>query len=394
MHILPYMDAALNPYAPGAGIRPPAMVGRDAQLTEMTTAIERTRHHLPSRPLCLWGLRGVGKTVLLNALRRQAESAGWLTASLEAAPTPGERALVRQRFARDLISAARKMNVVHRHALRRALGSIGSFSISVGVAQVSLGATPTAGRADTGDTVQDLTELADDICADLIERGLGFAIFVDEMQDLDDEFTAALVTTQHKANQEGWPLFVVGAGLPGLPSRLSGVRTYAERLFAYSEIGPLPPDEAAVALTQPAAAQGAAFTTAATDRLVTASSGYPYFLQEFGKAIWDVAEDSPFTAADADRAVHLGIAALDSGFFPARWERATAAERAYLAAMATDGEAGSVTGRIADRLGKTVQALGPTRAQLIAKGLVYAPERGQLRFTVPGMADFIDRQTG
>jgi len=368
------------------------MVGRDAQLSAMRTAIRRTKNHMQTRPQCLWGLRGVGKTVLLNAMKREADAAGWLTVGLEAPPTSKGRDVVRQRFARDLLTAARKMKVIDGHTLRAALGSISSFSISVGIASISLGVEPTKGRADTGDVSQDLTELASDVSEDLAKRGLGFAVFVDEMQDLDADFTAALLTMQHKANQEDWPVFVIGAGLPNLPGRLSEIRTYAERLFTYEEIGPLPAAIAVTALTKPAEERRAAFTPPAAARLVEASNGYPYFLQEFGKAIWDVAEQTPFTKKDADNAVRLGIAELDSGFFPARWERATQAERAYLAAMAEDGDSGSLSGEIADRLGKTTQSLGPVRAQLIAKGLIYSPEHGVLRFSVPGMSAFIARQ--
>ena len=384
------MDVDLNPYAPGAGVRPPAMVGRDAQLAEMSTAIKRTKHRLQSRPMCLWGLRGVGKTVLLNALRRDAESAGWLTVSLEAAPTEKGRETVKRRFARDLVLAARKMRVIDTHPLRKALGSISSFSLSVGIASLALGVEPSGGRADTGDITQDLIELADDVSDDLRKQGLGFAIFVDEMQDLEDEFTAALLTMQHKANQEDWPVFVIAAGLPNLPGRLSAVRTYSERLFSYSEVGPLSPDAATAALTRPAEAQNAAFTRQAVETLVQASNGYPYFLQEFGKAIWDIAPRSPFTKHDADKAVTLGVAELDNGFFPARW---TQAERAYLTAMASAGDSGATSGAIAESLGKTTQSLGPTRAQLIAKGLIHAPGYGVVRFSVPGMAEFIVRQS-
>jgi len=386
------MDLDLNPYAPGAGVRPPAMVGRDAQLAAWATTIKRTGNGLQSRPLCLWGLRGVGKTVLLNALRRDAESAGWLTVSIEAAPTERGRETAQRRFARDLVSAARKMKVIDTHSLRKALGSISSFSLNVGIASLALGVEPAGGRADTGDVTQDLIELADDVSGDLRERGLGFAVFVDEMQDLDDEFTAALLTMQHKANQEDWPVFVIAAGLPNLPGRLRAVRTSAERLFNYNEVGPLSADAATAALTRPAEAQNAAFTRRAVETLVEASSGYPYFLQEFGKAIWDIAPRSPFTKRDADNAVALGIAELDNGFFPARWERATQAERAYLTAMASGEDSDMTSGAIAERLGKTTQSLGPTRAQLIAKGLIYAPEHGVVRFSVPGMAEFIVRQ--
>ena len=386
------MDEGLNPYAPGAGMRPPAMVGRDAQLSEMQVAVKRTANHLVTRSPCLWGLRGVGKTVLLNAMRDIAESAGWLTAGLEAAPTKAGQDPVQKRFARDLVASARSKRLQHGHPIKDALGSIASFSLTVGVPSITVGVNPTKGRADTGNIEEDIAELVADVSAALTKRGLGFAIFVDEMQDLDQEFIAALLTTQHKANQRGWPFFVIGAGLPNLLGYLSKVRTYAERLFTYHEIGALTPAAAADCLIRPADERGVAFRTSAVKTLVDAANGYPYFLQEFGRAIWDLAPHSPFTKQDALAAVKLGIRELDSGFFPARWERATPLERAYLAAMAVDGDTGSSSGAIADRLTKTAQQIGPTRAQLIGKGLIYAPEHGIVRFSVPGMAAFIARQ--
>jgi len=386
------MDPALNPYAPGAGVRPPAMVGRDRQLAQMDIAIQRTKRQLKSRPPCFWGLRGVGKTVLLTELRRQAVVADWLTVSLEAAPTQRGHEVARQRFARDLVLAARKKKLMDRHPLRSSLGSISSFSLSVGLTGLTLGVEPTKGRADTGDATQDLIELASDISDDLTKRGLGFAVFIDEMQDLDSDFAAAVLAMQHRANQEEWPVFVIGAGLPNLPRRLSDIRTYAERLFAYSEIGPLSPEAATAALVRPAEGAGAAFSPEAVQVLVEASNGYPYFLQEYGKAIWELAQASPFTRHDAVNAVMMGAAALDGGFFPARWERATKSERDYLAAMAKDGDQGSATATIADRLGRTIAGVGPVRAKLMAKGLVYAPEHGIVKFSVPAMADFIRRQ--
>ncbi len=385
------MDPVLNPYAPGSGTRPPAMVGREPQEQNMEILIRRVTSRLHGRPMVLSGLRGVGKTVLLNTLRQRAAAAGWVTVSLEASPAAGDEIASRRRFARALTIAARSAGG-RGGLLKKAVGSIGSISVTLGESGVTVGVKPVVGRADSRLLDIDLVEVAEDIADDLKGRGLGFAIFVDEMQDLDDELTAALIAAQHQSNQNEWPFFVIGAGLPNLPARLGSIRSYTERMFDYQEIGPLPPKLAGEALTLPAADHNAKFTLDAVRLLVAASNGYPYFLQEFGKAIWDLAATSPFTADDAHAAITEGHRALDEGFFPARWERATKTERDYLVAMAADGDLGSNTGQLAERLGKHPSSQGPIRARLISKGLIFAPEHGVVRFTVPGMVDFIRRQ--
>ncbi|WP_326948063.1 ATP-binding protein [Arthrobacter sp. RIT-PI-e] len=219
-----------------------------------------------------------------------------------------------------------------------------------------------------------------------------FAIFIDEMQDLDQDLLTALITVQHTAGQRGWPFYIVGAGLPNLPTTLSRARTYAERLFDYRTIGPLEDVDAQYALTRPAKEMGAEYSPEALATLLQASARYPYFIQEFGKAIWDAAPATPFTGDDAELAVFLGLGQLDAGFFSSRWGRATRKERSYLRAMADDGDTGSSTSTIAERLGIKATALGPARAQLISKGIIYSPEHGRVAFTVPGMTGFILRQ--
>jgi hypothetical protein len=234
--------------------------------------------------------------------------------------------------------------------------------------------------------------MIEDLSEALKTERSAFAIFIDEMQDLDPELLAALITVQHSAGQREWPFYIIGAGLPNLPGKLSEARSYAERLFDYRRIGPLDEASSTRALEEPAVKFGARFQPAALQTLLHAAGGYPYFIQEFGKAIWDIAPETPFTADDAELAVAAGRAQLDAGFFPSRWERATKAERRYLLHMAEDGDAGSSTTAVAERMGTTVNSLGPARSGLIGKGLIYAPEHGKVSFTVPGMADFIRRQ--
>lgn len=387
------MESALNPYAPGSGLRPKALEGRETELESFDTIIARTRNHLHSRAIVLSGLRGVGKTVLLNAFRAHAERMDWLTVAVEARATDSGRSSVRAKLARELVVAARASKVSRSdRKIKSALGSISSFSASLGMTGVSLGVERTTGRADSGVLEIDLEEMVSDVATALDEKGLGFAFFVDEMQDLDEELLVALLAAQHAAGQNGWPFYVFGAGLPNLPSVLSDARSYAERLFEYRQIGPLPLAAAQSALAKPAQDMGATFDPAALSRLVEAADGYPYFLQEFGKAMWDVAPAPQFTAADADAAITVGTAQLDQGFFPARWDRATRVERDYLRAMAQDGELGTRSSEVAARMGRDASSLSPTRGELIKKGLIYSPEHGRVAYTVPGMASFIQRQ--
>lgn len=387
------MDRTLNPYAPGSGISPKALEGRDAEIESIDTIVARARHGLHSRAIVLSGLRGVGKTVLLNAFRLHAKQRDWITVPIEARSTETGRDSVRAKLARELVVAARSSKIERAgEAVKSAFGSITSFSASLGMSGVSLGVDRAVGRADSGVLEVDLEEMVTDVATAMKDKGLGFAIFVDEMQDLDEELLTALLAAQHAAGQDGLPFYVFGAGLPNLPSVLSEARSYAERLFEYRQIGPLVPDAARRALSRPAQEMGASFDDDALTRLVEAADGYPYFLQEYGKAVWDVAPARPFTLADAEAAVVVGTAQLDQGFFPARWDRATPGERAYLQAMARDGERGSRTSDVATRLGRGLSSLGPTRSELIKKGLIYSPEHGRISYTVPGMADFIRRQ--
>lgn len=387
------MESELNPYAPGSGLRPPAMTGRDREIEAFDLMIARSKRHLYNRGMILSGLRGVGKTVLLNSLKAHADHMGWFTVGIEGKPGTAGAAAVREKLARELLMAARKL--VRRSAkehIQEALRSISSFSATVGVSGVDFGFERNPGRADSGKIEIDLEEMIEDLSLALKNDYSAFAIFIDEMQDLDKDLLVALIAAQHAAGQQEWPFYIVGAGLPNLPAKLSEARSYAERLFDYRQVGPLSPDASARALEEPAVKFGARFQPEAVNSLVEAADGYPYFIQEFGKAIWDIAPASPFSTEDATLAVATGRSQLDAGFFPSRWERATKSERNYLRSMAEDGDAGSNTGVVAERLGTSQSKLGPARAGLISKGLIYAPEHGQVAFTVPGMAAFIQRQ--
>ncbi|MGD8194072.1 ATP-binding protein [Herbiconiux sp. P18] len=387
------MHPELNPFAPGSGLTPPHLVGRQAEVDAFDLTVARSRRRMPSRGIVLHGLRGVGKTVLLNQFREQAERAEWFTVEIEGRTTESGRQSARQKLGRAMLLAAHKLHRRRRtEQVVNALRSIKSFSLSLGVASIELGVEPAQGRADSGEIEIDLEEVLEDLAPALTSADSAFGLFIDEMQDIDGELLSALLAAQHRAGQKGWPFYIVGAGLPALPSTLSAARSYAERLFDYREIGALDPVAAADALAVPAGRHGVAFTAPALEILVEASGGYPYFLQTFGKSAWDAALDRTITEEDATLAVVEGTAALDMGFYPARWDRATRAERNYLRAMAADGDVGSRTATVAERLVLPATSLSPARQSLIDKGVIYMPERGRVAFTVPGMAAFIHRQ--
>lgn len=387
-----YMESAVNPYSPGSGRRPIELAGRDAEIEAFDLLMAKTRQRRPDRGIVLHGLRGVGKTVLLNEFRRQAERAEFMVVSLEGRDAEGGPAAVRAKLARNLLQAGRKLNRKGAGAsLIKALGSIASFSAKLGISGIDIGVTLNQGRADSGSIEVDLEELIEDLSVALAEKRSGLVFVIDEMQDLDPGLIAALLSAQHLANQREWPFYIAGAGLPNLPSVLSESRSYAERLFSYRNIGALPRQAAESALVVPAAKYGASYDADAKELLLEASGGYPYFLQEYGYAAWETAPEKVVTLSDAKIAAEIGRQQLDQGFFPSRWERATTAEKAFLRYMAVDGEEGSSTADLALRAGKKQSSMTMSRSTLIRKGIIYAPALGRVAFTVPGMADYIFR---
>lgn len=388
------MQEALDPYTPGAGRSPRELIGRDADLEALDVLVVRAARGLgPARPLLLTGLRGVGKTVLLNRMMSRAAGEGWVVIKIEAAQGRSGAERARRAIAGGLLKAA--LAYRERGALSevgRMLATVTSFSVSFGLSAVSLGVERDPIRASTGSLELDLQDVVADVVPVLGQEHAALAVFVDEMQDLDDDLMGALLAIQHEASQQGWQVYVIGAGLPSMPGRLAAARSYAERMFQVRQIGRLCETDARRVLTEPAEHMGASYHDDALNHLVEASGRYPYFLQEFGSATWRVARSSPFTLRDAEAAEKLGLTQLDSMFFLARWERATPAEREYLIAMAADHGGPSASAAVATRLGKSPSSLGPARANLISKGLVYAPERGSIAFTVPGFSQFVQRR--
>lgn len=387
------MDPTSNPYSPGAGRRPSALVGRDPELAAWRIAVDRVMLGRDAQPQALYGLRGVGKTVLLTEYAREAGRAEWIVAQIEAGTQSLRMALTNALRGplSDLARPSAGARVLKglKTALsffRATVDSSGNWSFGIDLADVA------GGGADTGEIESDLAKLVKDLAEAARANGVGLAILIDEAQDLTREELRAVCSVAHTASQQGWAVLITLAGLPSLPRELAESRSYAERLFVYYRIEQLPEEAATAAVRDPAAAEGVTWTGDALEHIVTTTNGYPYFLQQFGQETWNSAAGPEITLADARVGAVLGTATLDNGFFRARWDRATAGEKNYLRAMAVDGDAGSASGEVAQRLNRQPAHLGPARSKLINKGLIFAPEHGVVQFTVPGMAAFVTRQ--
>ena len=391
------MDPVRNPYAPGAGQRPPELAGRDRELAQFEVVLERIARGRPERGLVLTGLRGVGKTVLLNSFRSMALQRMWGTGKIEARPDQS----IRRPVAGALHMAVRELAPRHRSPDRvdHFLGVLKSFAgrdpkapRGTFVPHLGIDVPAARGRADSGDLEIDLTELLTDAASIATDLGVGIALFVDEMQDIPAADVSALCAAIHELSQSGGPLIVVGAGLPHLPSVLSASKSYSERLFRYVPIDRLGRAAADQALLAPARREGADFEPAALDALFEAADGYPYFVQAYGKVTWDVAAASPVTAGDVKVASPQAENELAVGFFGSRYERATPAEREYMRAMAMLGDDPVQTAAVADKLGRKHSSVSPARDALIKKGLIYSSERGLIAFTVPHFGRFLRAQ--
>lgn len=398
------MDPVRNPYAPGAGQRPPELAGRDDELAAVEVALERAARGRPERSVVLVGLRGVGKTVLLNALRSRAIERLWGTAKLEARPGRS----IRRPLASALHLAVRELSVRHRDpaSVDEFLGVLKAFALRAAPDdaklrdrwQPGIDVPARNGRADTGDIEIDLVEVV--VAAAELARdvGTGIGLFVDEMQDLSADDASALCAAFHEVSQQGLPVVVVGAGLPHVPATLSAAKSYSERLFRYVRVDRLERAAAERAWVAPARDEGVTFEPDALEALYAATDGYPYFVQAYGKAVWDVATGSPVTGGDVAVGAPMARADLGVGFFGSRYERATPAEREYLHAMAEQasqlpaGDGAVPTAEVAARLGRKPSSLSPARDALLKKGLVYSAERGSIAFTVPHFAAFLREQ--
>ncbi len=387
------MDPITNPYSPGAGTPPPELAGRGELRERVRIGIARLRRGNPAKSVLMVGLRGVGKTVLLDQMRTDAEAIGVHTIRIEAPEGRSLPALLapQLRLALLRLSRVEAAKDMAQRGLRALAGFAKALKVTYNDIEVGLDFDPEPGLADNGDLESDLAALLEQAGSAARQGDTALVIFIDELQYVGEGELAALISALHRCAQSRLPVTVVGAGLPQLRGRAGNAKSYAERLFDYPEIGPLSQAEAAIAIVKPAEDEGVKFEAEAVGLVVDQTRGYPYFLQEWGKHAWDVAEQSPITKLDVERATGEAIAALDESFFRVRFDRLTPAEKKYLRAMAELGAGPHRSGDIAEKLGRRVTALGPTRNSLIAKGMIWSPNHGDTAFTVPLFDEFMKR---
>ena len=387
------MDNIKNPFSPGAGSPPPELAGRDGILEQARVLLGRVKAKRPEKSLLLTGLRGVGKTVLLNEIERIAQAAGYRTILVEAHEGKSLAVLLAPHLRRLLFDLDRMAGAGDK--VRRGLGVLKSFvgaiKVKVGDIDIGLDIEPVKGDADSGDLEVDLPSLFVAVAEAAQDRGVGVAILIDEIQYFSASELSALIMAMHKMQQRQLPLVLVGAGLPILPGLAGESKSYAERLFSFPDIGPLPADDAVKALNDPVVAAGEAFEPGALNAIVEVTKGYPYFLQEWGYQVWNHALASPITQATVTESSALVSRRLDENFFRVRYDRLTPREKMYLRAMAELGAGPYRTGDIADTMKVKINTLGPVRSSLIKKGMVYSPSHGDMAFTVPLFDEFMRR---
>jgi hypothetical protein len=386
------MDRRNNPYAPGAGVQPPELSGRDRLIEDASIDMDRILNRRPAKGTMLLGLRGVGKTVLLNRLHDSAESKGFKTVKVEA-PEGGMLAQLltpqlRQVLYRMDLTKAAGNGILRAAAILRNFAA--AFKVKVG--EIEIGVEPARGEADSGNLEQDLPILLVAVCEAARERNFALGIFLDEAQYLSSEELASLIVACHEVAQRNLPLLFIGAGLPQIAALAGNAKSYAERLFNYPTVGPLDPDAARAALIHPAQHEGVKFDPDAVDEILRVTERYPYFIQEWGFHVWNMATASPIRRADVINANPAVIEHLDSSFFRVRFDRLTPLQQKYLRAMAELGPGPHQTGDIAAALGVEATTVAPVRQQLINKGMVWSQRHGETAFTVPLFGEFMKRQ--
>lgn len=387
------MNPVTNPFSPGAGTPPPELAGRDVLRETVRIASERVKRGLPAKSVLMVGLRGVGKTVLLDRMRDDAQGAGFHTVRIEAPEGRSLPAMLAPQLREALLKMSRSAHAkeVATRGLRALAGFAKSLKLKYADIEVGLDFDPEPGLADNGDLEHDLQALLEEVGKTAAAAESALIMFIDELQYVPEPELAALITAMHRCAQRRVPVMLVGAGLPQLRGRMGNAKSYAERLFDFPEVGPLLPPEARVAILKPIRDAGEAITENAAARIAEHTRGYPYFLQEWGKHAWDAAAASPIDLADVDNAATSAIAALDESFFRVRFDRLTPAEKKYLRAMAELGPGPHRSGDIAACLKRSVTSLGPARNSLIAKGMIWSPNYGDTAFTVPLFDEFMKR---
>ena len=386
------MDRRLNPYAPGAGLQPPELAGRDRLIEDVTIDMERVLARRPTKGLVLLGLRGVGKTVLLNRLRAFADDNGFQTAKIEA-PEGGALPDLLAPELRRILYTLDLRQAGGRH-LRRAVsvlrGFANAFKIKIGDIEFSV--EPTPGQGDSGNLEQDLPHLLIAVAEAAAERHSAVGLLIDEIQYLSSVELAAVVVACHEIAQRNLPLLFIGAGLPQVAALAGKAKSYAERLFDYPEVGPLDADAARAAIVKPAEREGVWFEEGAVRSILDATQNFPYFIQEWGFQVWNRATSSPVASEAVAAATPEVVAHLDSNFFRVRFDRLTSLQQKYLRAMAELGPGPHKTGEIAATLGVGATSVATVRQQLVNKGMVWSQRHGETSFTVPMFDSFMKRQ--
>ncbi len=387
------MNPLDNPFAPGAGTRPPELAGRGELRERVLIALERIRRGRPAKSVLMVGLRGVGKTVLLQQLQREVQARRMETLFAEAPEgrsLPGLLAPQLRTALRRLSGHERARDLAQR-ALRGLAGFAKALQVQYQDIRVGFDFEPEPGLADNGDLEHDLTALLLVAGEAARKAETALVLFLDELQYVEEESLAALIMALHRISQEEVPVTLVGAGLPQLRARTGRAKSYAERLFDFPFLGRLGREPARRAIEKPLADESVEIEGDAFERIYQETLGYPYFLQEWGKHVWDVAPHSPIVPSDVERASEMASAALDEGFFRVRVDDLAPFEKRYLRAMAALGEGPHRSGDIAKEMGRKVQSLGPVRSKLIAKGMVWSPRHGLTDFTVPLFHEFMQR---
>ncbi len=386
------MDPRRNPFAPGAGAPPPELAGREHLVERASIALDRIRAGRSARSVILYGLRGVGKTVLLSTIRNNAEADGMIAVAIEAPEgrsLPG-LLLPALRAALLRLDRIKQAGVAVTRGLR-AIAGFAKLKMAYGDITIALDVEPEAGLADSGDLDTDLADLMQAIGEAARERDSAIVLFIDELQYVPKAQLAALISALHRTAQRSLPVTLVGAGLPPLLGQMGEAKSYAERLFEFVPIGPLDASSAAAAIRLPIEREEEQIDDSAVAAIVRATQGYPYFLQEWGKHSWDVADASPITADDVAIAGLSAVAELDASFFRVRFDQLQPAEKRYLRAMADLGPGPHRSGDIASGLGLKVSSAAPIRNSLIRKGMLFSPAHGDTAFTVPLFDDFLKR---
>ena len=388
------MDEAVNPYAPGAGTPPPVMTGRDDLVAIARVALVRAKAGRSAKSFVAVGLRGVGKTVVLNRILDLAEAEGFQTIQIEAdEDKPLVELLIPQikrvLFRLDRIDGAQE---VVRRGLRVLKSFVSSAKLKYGEFEAGLDLNAEQGSADSGDLATDLPDLMLAVGEAAKAKSTAVAIFIDEVQYLTQAELRSLIGGLHRINQRQLPIVLIAAGLPQVIARMGEAKSYAERLLSFPRVDALGEPEARAALVEPARAADVEFDEEAVSEIVRVTRGYPYFLQEWGYVIWNTAAHTPITIADVAAAAFETRRRLDQSFFRVRIDRMTPSEKRYIRAMASLGEGPHRSGDIALQYGAKVSKVAPIRSSLIGKGMIYSPAHGDTAFTVPLFDDFIRRE--